>query len=239
MLGFDPLTISTLFVLASAGDLCVMPKSTDINITPSTQKVQVITNRTLAQLQNEQIDTINPHSFNGVSVTQGFAQGKISMKAEVKLDYSTLPQYRAACLWYDTISVSFDIDPHIYIAKEVHQDRCMGQAVLAHEMKHVNADRQVVNKYSQIIGQKLITELKARGFMAGPVKIEEAEAIAERMKKTVMQIIELEHERMNLDRRDAQGQVDSAQEYARVAALCPDFNISPDMLDNGKKRSGR
>lgn len=237
--GIDPLTIGSLLVLASGqGGLCQMPKPTQINVKPTSQKILFVTDKSLAELQNVKTDTINPHSFSGVSVTQGYAKGSIQTRAEVKLDYKTYPQQGVACIWYDSINIYFEIDPHIYIAREVHQDRCMGPAVKEHELQHVKVDRMVVNKYARIIGQKIQQTLKDRGFVAGPVGAEDAEAVAKRMQRTVMQIIETEHKRLELDRIDMQAQVDTAEEYERVAALCPDFQITPEMLGEAPKRRG-
>jgi uncharacterized protein YutD len=220
-----------VYARSSAAELCKMSKPTQINVKPSTQEVLLITNRSLAEMQNFETNTVNPHGFgSGVSVTQGLAKGQINTKAEVRLNYLTYPRLGVACIWYESIDISLDIDPHVYIAKEVYRDRCMGAAVLEHEMKHVNVDRAIVNKYANIMGQKIYEELRKRGFMAGPVKAEEAEAVAERMKHTVLQIVEMENKRMELDRADMQAAVDTAEEYKRVADMCPDFRMTPEMM---------
>jgi hypothetical protein len=235
--GLDPLTIGSLLVLASGqGGLCQMPKATQINVKPTTQKILFVTDKSLAEMQTVKTDTINPHSFSGVSITQGYAKGSIQTRAEVKLDYKTYPAQGVACIWYDTVNVYFDIDPHVYIAREVYKDRCMGPAVREHELKHVKVDRMVVNKYAHIIGQKIHQTLKDRGFIAGPVRAEDAKEVAERMQRTVMQVIEVEHKRLELDRMDMQAQVDTAEEYNRVAALCPDFKVTPEMLGDTRRK---
>lgn len=234
----DPITIGSLLILASSNaGLCSMPKPTQINVIPSSQKIRFVTNQSLAQMQSVKTDTINPHSFNGVSVTQGYAKGSIKTKTEVKLDYKTYPQQGVACIWYDRVDIKFDIDPHVYIAREVHRDPCMGKAVMDHEMKHVQVDRAVVNKYSTIFGQKIYDALKERGFLAGPVPADEAQAVAKRMQQTVMQVVDVEHKRLELERMDMQALVDTAEEYERVANLCPDFKITPEML--GEKARAR
>lgn len=227
MFGFDPLTVSAVMVLASAGagGPCSMAQPAKIHVTPSTQDVNFVTNMTLAQMQNQKTDTINPHSFNGVSVTQGYAEGAISIKASVSLDAAKLHGVPAACLWYKQINVGFDIEPNVYIAKEVYQDLCMRKAVMAHEMKHVNTDKKVVNSFSQHIGQKLYSELKTRGLVVGPVPLDQVQSVADRMKQTALQIIEMEQTRFTLLRRDAQAQIDTKEEYDRVAAQCPHFRL--------------
>ena len=236
---FDPLVASSLFVLASTDPICQMPKPTEINVKPSTQSVQVITNKTLAEMQMQQIDTINPHSFGGISVTQGYAEGKIKMQAEIRLGTQTVYGGQAGCVWYDSVNINFTIDPFIYIAEEVNKDRCMRKAVLEHEMKHVNVDKKIVNKYAQQVGRKVYDGLKTRGFIAGPVRAEDIQATAERMKATISQIVDLEMKRLEIDRADMQAQVDTKEEYDRVGALCPDFKISKDMLGGGNAYSGR
>lgn len=238
MLGFDPVTISSLLILAgSSNKLCNMPKPTSIKVIPATEKVQMITDKTLAEMQSVQTDTINPYGFDAASFTQGYAEGRISFSYEVKYGNSVIPRKRAACIWYDEIVVRFQIDPKVYIAKEVYDDRCMRKAVVGHEMKHVMTDRKVVNKYSKIIGKKLYSELRARGFMAGPVRADTAQSVADRMSLTIQQILDLEQRRMELDRHDMQLAVDSLDEYERVGDMCPDWNVTEEMLNPSSAKS--
>lgn len=236
----DPIVISSLLVLASGGqEACVMPKPAEIIVSPQTEQVKFVTSKTLAEMQKQEIDTINPHSFNGISVTQGYAKGDIRMEAEVKLDYKGIWRNRAVCIWYDSIDVKFFVKPHVYIAKEVYKDRCMGKAVLDHEMKHVNVDKMVVNKYSRQIGQKIFSGLQQRGFIAGPINPDDIQDVADRMRGTVKQIIDLEMKRLELDRMDMQAAVDTKEEYDRVAAQCPKFSITPEMLEENSGRLSR
>lgn len=236
---FDPVVMSSLLVLASGQEICTMPKPAEINVSPQTEKVKFVTGKSLAELQKQQIDTINPHSFNGISVTQGYAAGKISMEATVSLGFQSVLRNQGLCVWYDKINVKFHVEPEIYIAREVHNDRCMGKAVLDHEMKHVNVDKQIVNKYSQMIGQKIFDGLTQRGFKAGPIKPGDKDLVAQRMSDTVQQIIDVEMKRLELDRIDMQSAVDTKEEYDRVAAQCPEFEITPDMLEEKKTYGSR
>lgn len=232
MFGIDPLTAGTLMVLAAGGhNVCHMAKPTEINVVPVTQDVNFVTNMTLAEMQKQSTDTINPHSFNGVSVTQGFAMGEVRIRASVSMDGVKLQGNPAACLWYKEINVDFEVNPNIYIAKEVYQDLCMRRAVTEHEMKHVNTDKRVINKFAQHIGRTIYDELKARGFVAGPIPLDDVQAVSDRMKRTVLQLVEREQKRFEIDRMDMQALVDTKEEYDRVAAQCPRFKVTPDMLE--------
>lgn len=226
---FDPLTVASLLVLAasqpqSASALCAMPKPTEIKVSPTTRKVAFDYTKSLSDLQGVSIDTIDPHSFNGVSVTQGFMKGAIRLVPEVRLGNKTYPSYNAGCVWYDSVVIKIEIDPTIVIAKEVKSDKCMSKAVAEHEMKHVMVDRRIVNKYSQIMGKEVYDALAQRGFTAGPMPISAMQSVAERMQKTVLQVVEHEYKKMDLEREELQGGVDNINEYTRVKNLCPDFN---------------
>lgn len=220
-----------MVLAAGGGSVCDMAKPTEINVVPVTQDVNFVTDMTLAEMQKQTTDTINPHSFNGLSVTQGFAMGEIRIKASVSLDGVKVQGNPAACLWYKDINIGFEMDPNIYIAKEVYKDLCMRRAVTDHEMKHVNTDKRVINKFAKHIGRTIYDELKARGFVAGPIPLEDVKSVSERMKKTVLQLVEREQKRFELNRMDMQALVDTKEEYDRVAAQCPHFQVTPDMLE--------
>ncbi len=210
------------------------PKPAEINVTPKTDSVKYDASKTLAQIQSVAIDTIDPHGFHGISQTQGYMSGKIRMVPRVKLDYKHYPEINVVCLWYDTVDIDIEIAPTIVIAKEVYQDRCMKNAVITHEMKHIMVDRRIVNKYSQIMGEKVFEGLKQRGFKVGPVHIKDSAQIAERMQKTVYQIVSHEYKKMELERAEAQGAVDSLEEYQSVDAKCPDFDANRSAYKGGR-----
>ncbi len=225
MFGFDPLTAGSLLILAASGQsLCQMPKSTEINVIPKTLDIEYDYSRSLVDMQAEHVDTIDPYSFHDVTVTQGFMKGAIKMQPRVKLAQQFFGRQNAMCLWYDTVDISIEIDPSIVIASEIRKDRCLHAAVLEHEMKHVDADRRIVNKYAKIMGQKVYSALKQRGFIAGPVRPEAAQAVATKMQNVVFQTLEHEYKRMNLERTEVQAEIDSLEEYERVNALCPHSN---------------
>lgn len=225
MFGLDALTVSALLVMAAADgkDLCPARAPTAVNVIPRTEEVTYDYGQTLAQLQGYSMDTVDPYGFHGVSVTQAFMKGNIERKHNVILDYAPVPRYKAVCIWYKDITVELKIDPTIVVAKEMYADRCMREALIGHELKHVRADREIVNKYAKSIGQKLMKDLGSRGFSSGPVPAERAQEVAEKMHYVVNQILELEYRKLEIDRQETQRAVDNLGEYQRVDSLCPAF----------------
>ena len=220
------LSVAALLCLASSPALskdCALPKPTEINIKPKTKPVKHDFSKKLADIQISGLDTINPYTFHSRSYTQGFMKGAIRMDPSVKLSGFTKPGQGTACLWYNKIDINIEIDPTIVLAKEIAADSCTKRAVLEHEMKHIYADREIVNKYAKIMGDKVYAELKKRGgFVVGPIPISRKEEVSKRMQDTVFQILEREYRRMEIDRQDIQSGIDTLEEYERVNAQCPD-----------------
>lgn len=227
MFGLDALTTSTLLVLAASSgnpqDLCPAHPPTNINVIPKTENVKYDSEKTLKELQAQDTDTVDPYGFHGTSITQAYMSGTIQPTQKVQLDYGPVKGYRAICLWYKDITIELKIDPTIFMAKELYADRCMRKALIEHELKHVKVDREVVNEYARSMGQKLLTELKSRGFTAGPVPEDKAQDVAQKMHHVVNQILELEYQKLEIDRKERQRAVDNLGEYNRVDELCPEF----------------
>ncbi len=231
---FDPLTAGSLLILAAApnSELCKMPKPTEIEVVPHAESVEFDYSQSLADLESVETDTIDPHNFGGLSVSEGFMESSIRLEPEVELDGKVYTGLNMACLWYDRITISLKIAPVITIASEVADDDCMFEAVKNHEMKHVRALRKLVNKYSDSMGREVYQQLEQRGFNSGPVPEEHSQQIAERMQKTVAQILELQFKKLEIENAEEQGKVDSIEEYKYVSSLCPDFKLGKTLSES-------
>ncbi|MGB4107179.1 MAG: hypothetical protein WBK55_05215 [Alphaproteobacteria bacterium] len=199
---------------------CPLVKPAQINVVPATEKVRYDHSKTLAQLQQTEIDTINPYGFSGVTSLHGYMKATVGVKPQVKVARQREARTGGYCLWYDTIDIRLEISPTIVIGKEIYNDSCLRAATLDHEMKHVNVDRQIVNKYAKIIGQKVYDAIAERGFRTPPVPPEHVKGMNERMTKVVAQVIQFEHDKMQLERMELQRGVDSLEEYERTSRLC-------------------
>lgn len=220
MFGVDPLTISSLLVLASAGG-CPAHEPTKINVIPRAADVKYDYSQSLKDIQKHSTDTVDPYGFHGQTVTQGFMKGQIGLTQKIRFGMMTQKNY--GCVWYDTITVELDITPEIVIANEIYRDHCMRKAVIEHELKHVRVDREVVNKYANTMGQKLLAALKSRGFVAGPFYVDRMDEIQMKMRTVVRQVLELEYKKLGIEREERQRQVDTIEEYESVDDKCPHF----------------
>ncbi len=230
MFGIDPVTVSSLLILAGNVATCPAHAPTKINIIPRTEKVKYDYSQTLKEIQNYSTDTVDPYGFHGTTITQGFMKGTVQLEHGIKFAHYVDKRYGFVCIWYDEITVKLHIDPTIVIAKELYKDKCMRKAILGHELKHVRVDREIVNKYAKSMGGKLVKALTSRGFSAGPMKIERAKEVSRKMQRVVGQILSLEDQKMSIDRQERQREVDSLEEYNSVDDKCPGFEKKKEKL---------
>lgn len=223
--------LSVLAVFASAAmspalaapEVCEAARAPKINIIPKTDGIEYDYGQRLAEIQSVKIDTPNPYGMHSSSITQGFMQGQIAVKQEVKFDFYPIKGSGDYCVYYDEINVEIEIDPKIVIAKEIKRDRCMFDAVLEHEMKHINADRMIVNEGAKNLANQVYAQIKQNG-MAMRVNEDNAQSAAQAMGASVMEVIKQEYQAMGEHRMSVQSGIDSREEYDRVAALCPHFH---------------
>lgn len=201
---------------------CDPPHPVKINVTPSSQKIEYDTGQSLAAIQGQADGAPSPYGFHANTYTQGFMNGLIRMTPSVKLGgFTSGGREKTGCLWFDEINVKVEIAPKIVIAREVNQDLCMRQAVLAHEMKHVQMDRKMVNEFSEVLAGRIYSELKKKGFKAGPFPADQKNIVTKKMQETVFQLVREEYAWMAEERTRAQSAVDTRKEYERVSAQCP------------------
>ena len=223
MFGIDPVILSSMLILAGNTITCPAHDPTEINVIPHTAKVMYDYTNSLGQLQSYKTDTVDPYEFQGQTITQGFMKGQIELRHKIMFGQVKEERSGYGCLWYDTIDIRLNIDPKIFIAKELSKDKCMRESIIEHELKHVRVDREIVNKYAKSMGQSVYNALKSRGFSVGPIRVDRMEEVKSKMQRVVKQVLELEYKKLGIERRERQRAVDSLDEYERVDNECPGF----------------
>jgi hypothetical protein len=96
----------------------------------------------------------------------------------------------------------------------------MYKAIMEHEKKHIQVDRMIVNKYTNIIIQGLDKALKKIGYTHGPFRKAQLKEKQEMIQQYSQDIVRNYSEQMSKERRKLQQDVDNLQEYERVQAQC-------------------
>lgn len=219
MFGLE-LAMTGLLHLAAAEVQCAPRKAPEITVVPSNSKIRYNFTKSQTDLDGFDIDTLSPYGPNKETHVGGLMEGEISVEHRIRFMQETYQSLDQGCLHIDTIDVKIHIDPIIYIASEHKEGSCKHDAILDHEKKHVRVDRITVNKYAKKIGKALQAELRSSGASYGPFSGASLPEEQSRIQEIVGDIIKLETNRMNQERRKKQQEVDSLEEYERIDRMC-------------------
>lgn len=220
------LCVSTVISLkaASAQTLvrpswCQPKNQAKVSIKTDTDRITWVYNKSEKDLNSFNIDTKNPYGKEVITDVGGLMQGGIQMAETMRFSTLTHSGLNQVCMFYDAVEVSFHIFPTIYIASEFPQGSCMHNAIKQHELKHINTDRQIVNRYAQAVGQSIKAEIQ-RQNVYGPIDISQIKAMQALMKSKMENILLSYSAKMDAERRLLQQQIDSLAEYQRVNKSC-------------------
>ena len=118
------------------------------------------------------------------------------------------------------IDVKIYFSPKIYIVKEYTKGSCEHDAVLEHEKKHLKITQLVLNKYTERISKTLALAVNKYGTTYGPVPVEQTKDTYEHLKNYYAGIVRDEEQRMYDELQELHQQLDSKEEYDRVAKMC-------------------
>lgn len=213
------LTVSTS---AQAAVTCRVPEAPVITVTPRTAEIQYDTSMTSAQLGRMKSDTASPYAPGTDTATGGLREDRPQVRLEVSwgLERHGGQEEGLTCLWYRSVSVSVDMRPKIYIAKDSKfGGKACRDAIAGHEMKHVAADREVMNAFARRLGKALEKAVNEAGPM-GPYPPEQVEGAQKALQARMSAILDAQQKVMHAEMAHVQGGIDSLAEYRRVDALC-------------------
>lgn len=219
-----PLVILTLAVCgvsqsARAENWCKATKAPSITIRTSTDQINYDFSRSEKQLNNFSITTVSPYASNIITDVGGLMKGGIETQQRMSFGTLTNSQSRQICIWHDSIDVMLHIKPTIYIANEFPPGTCMHDSIMGHEQKHIQVDREIVNKYAALIGQALRNDV-AQYAVFGPFPVSNQQAALEQIKSRMQNILRQYTNQMSAERKSRQQQIDNLSEYERVNKSC-------------------
>lgn len=220
------LSLILLFSLHSAyaraqshEDWCYPRSAARIDIIPTTDDIFFDFTKSEKELNNFKIDTVNPYGKEVIVDVGGLMAGGIELKHSASIGYISHPSYNMSCLWYDTLKIDIGIKPTIYIAREFNKGTCMHNAIMEHEMKHIQADIDIVNEYANKIGYDINRKLTDE-YIYGPIPSSGTADLQKAMMEDITAIIKKYIVELKTERRTAQQKIDSADEYDSVSAKC-------------------
>lgn len=202
-----------------ADDLCTPDKAPTITIRTSTDNINYDFSQSEKQLNKFTITTVSPYAANIITDVGGLMKGGIETQQRMSFGTKTNETKGQMCIWHDTIDILLHIKPTIYIASEFPPNTCMHDSIMGHEQKHIQVDREIVNKYAALIGQAFQAEVtQYRVF--GPVAVSNQEAALSQIKTRMQNLLKQYTNQMAAERKARQQQIDNLAEYERVSKSC-------------------
>ncbi len=225
MIGLEYIVASHL-MLASAKDkiVCQMSSAPEITVSAKGLDRGIDHSKTIRQLNAFKPEISNsPYEEGAQTYIQGLAKGGVDIGGQYEFGTQIYPNQNMGCLYTNKVQITITLDSTIYIAREYPKGSCHYNAVLEHELKHTAVDRELVNKYSNIIVKAVNNTLKTIGYAQGPFDVAQMEAYRERVIKTLGGVISQFGNNFSVEREKRQSQVDTLAEYNRVHAICKDW----------------
>jgi hypothetical protein len=198
---------------------CAVPDAPTVSVTPVSDEIQNDYSTSSRDLSMKKTDTASPYPAGTDSATGGLRVDTPTIATAVKYGDATYPGLHQSCLWYHSIDVTIKLSPHIYIAREYNALGPCRDAIMAHELHHVDVDREMMNKYSYIIGQA-VQEVVDKTGAVGPIDADAVPANGQQLIDAVSAAIKTVQQPLQDEMRQRQAQVDSLEEYKRISAIC-------------------
>lgn len=229
MLGVEYLALGYLHLAAASAPVpmiaCIIDETPKIHIAATGMDYVVDHSKTTQEITATSKGAYNPYGEEVKTFTDGLMRGSIQVSTNFEWNIKHIPQQDpSTCLSMKSITVKIHLDPRIFISSEYKKGSCMYDAVMGHEMKHIYVDRKVVNKYTTIMVKALDNTFKKIGYAHGPVRQDQQKALEDQIGGIVTSVVGQFAVNMNAERDQLQKGVDTIEEYARVAAICPEEN---------------
>ena len=218
MFGLDLVTVGGLLILASNSIQCAVPKAPQININPVTSEIQYNFSHSSEELSAVRSGTVNPYAPNVDTTTGGLRYDRPKIQTSISWGTRTYTQSGAVCLWYDTINVSIALQPQIFVSRD-YKSRACQDAIVKHEERHVQVDREVINKHALKLWQALQATVRDVGAL-GPFNVAQQENMQTMLVTHIENTIKAQELLLTKDMQARQAAVDSLSEYEAISKIC-------------------
>ncbi|WP_162801081.1 hypothetical protein [Azospirillum brasilense] len=150
------------------------------------------------------------------SHTLGLAAIQYNQQWQAGVMTASLGQGRY-CGAAQTLTVTFGYDERtVYVARELPQGSCIHGEVLAHEMRHVAVDEQLLREYVPVLKRRLEDVVGRSRPVQGRSERQVMAAIEQPIKAAMRQLMD----EFGRERNARQARIDTPAEYERIGQSC-------------------
>lgn len=210
-------------VALAAMTTCSVPEAPEIKVNMATDEIKYHFGAGTETLDKAQSGTVSPYAAGADQATGGLRVDKPEINTSIEWNVQYDQKTQVGCMWYDAITITIHLKPEIYVAKEFNQGQCR-EAIIGHELRHVDVDRVVMNKYAVLIGKAVQAAVNNAGAL-GPFNMAEVERMKSVSTRHIESAIDSQGLLMQKEMQSEQGKIDSLEEYKRVSGFCKDVKL--------------
>lgn len=204
----------------AGGSICPSdPIDTLIHVKMETPEPIINHTKSRYDLRDFDVSTKSPYGDKNFTHVNGLMRGPVELTTKMTIAWQSDASRQENCFWYRTITLTLKLQPTIYVAKEIPKGTCYFNAIIQHEMKHVEVDRGLIRDYQNIIYDTIENYVHS----AGPLDhspMGDEKAAQKKLTKDLEREVQDIHVRMREDRIERQAAIDTLGEYNRVADEC-------------------
>ena len=225
MIGFDPLSLSTAYILASlSAAQCPAQGPVAVDVQFVRKDTPAVTNVTSAELTKHMNDPNSTMATDGKWMVGGvtvIAPG-VNLKDNLNAGFQATVEVRtgAACFTVAKVTYTIEYDPAVFIASDFLNLGCRYSATLMHEKRHVDTDVKLLTDYIPEF-RKALENIAPTIGPQGPYAVGDVDNQKRRVIQQIGAATGPVWTQFWATRRVKQAEIDTIQNYMRDTALCP------------------
>jgi len=152
--------------------------------------------------------------------TRGLAKQEIKFAASLGYGSLKFTKMNVTCILINAIDLKLTVNPVIYISKNIPKGSCLHDAVMEHELEHVEIFRRISKKYTKLMQVELDKTFAPWGYAFGPFTSSLAPVEQKKIETKVSDIAKKFIDKMSIENARAQAKHDSLEEYESVNHKC-------------------
>lgn len=157
---------------------------------------------------------------------RGVTVGNFQIDQSVTYRYGDAIASEDVCVSIAAIDVTLTFGAAIYVAREIAEHECWLSQILAHESKHVDADRTVSARYEDKIRDILAFAFSMPSdYSSGRISREDVTVMELLLDNAAQGATEAVFGSLMRERNAAQAEIDTLDEYIRIVQACPDEGV--------------
>ncbi len=200
---------------------CPQPAATPrVDVTIESHEPRLVDSQSREQLKSVKTSSASPYGEAPKIHTNGLMQGETTLETHLSFAWQKEGRHDYNCIWYQGAHITVRLNPVIYIAREIPKNTCLYNEVLQHEYKHLQVDRDILEKYRVLLQANLQGFLN-QSHVEGPYRSDVVAAARSHMNATFDAQVEKIHRLLQEERLSRQQTIDSRSEYDRIGHACP------------------